>query len=264
MIQKMHSFERKSEIIGLLEETGKVEIGQLMERFGASRETVRRDLRDLEAEGVVRRTHGGALLNELHASAAAESPIVIREIRHYREKQAICREAAAKIQDGDIIFVDNSSTCIFLSDYIPADVHVTIVTNSVKLLLEESRILSPNHVFICLGGMFHSSNLSLYGNIALKNALEFYPNKAFISCTGIPLQNHVADASILEVDIKRQMIERSQEVILLADSSKFNKNGPILLCALSEIDHIITDQNIEAEYVQYLTGQGIRLQIAGR
>ena len=261
-MQKMHSFERKSEMISLLEENGKVEIGQLMERFSASRETIRRDLLELEAEGVIKRTHGGALMNNQHANAAVEYPIVIREVRHYREKLAICREAANFIEDGDIIFVDNSSTCIFLAASIPASVHVTIVTNSVKLLLEESRVLSPNHVYICLGGMFHSSNLSLYGNIALKNAVDFYPNKAFISCTGIPLQNHVADASILEVDIKRQMIERSQEVILLADSSKFNKSGSILLCELSAIDRIITDQNIDPAHASYIKGLNINLHIS--
>jgi len=261
-MQKMHSFERKSEIISLLEESGKVEIGQLMERFSASRETIRRDLRDLEAEGIVKRTHGGALMNQQHSSAVSEYPVVIREIRHYREKQAICREAARLIHDGDIIFVDNSSTCIFLATTIPADVHVTIVTNSVKLLLEESRVVSPNHVYICLGGMFHSSNLSLFGNIALKNAVDFYPNKAFISCTGIPLQDHVADASILEVDIKRLMIERSQEVVLLADSSKFNKSGSVLLCELSAIDYIITDQNIDPLHMRFFESKGISLLIA--
>lgn len=261
-MQKMHSFERKSEIISLLEENGKVEIGQLMERFSASRETIRRDLCELESEGFVKRTHGGALMNQQHSNAVSEYPVVIREIRHYREKQAICREAAALIRDGDIIFVDNSSTCIFLAAAIPADVHVTIVTNSVKLLLEEYRVLSPNHVYICLGGMFHSSNLSLFGNIALKNAMDFYPNKAFISCTGIPLQDHVADASILEVDIKRQMIERSQEVILLADSSKFGKSGSILLCELSAIHRIITDQNIDPMHLAYFEGKNIRLGIA--
>jgi DeoR family fructose operon transcriptional repressor len=261
-MQKIHGFERKSEIIGLLEENGKVEIGQLMELFSASRETIRRDLLELETEGIVKRTHGGALLNHQHANVSIEYPIVIREIRHYREKMAICREAASFIRDGDIIFVDNSSTCIFLAAAIPADMRVTIVTNSVKLLLEESRVLSPNHVYICLGGMFHGSNLSLYGNIALKNAVEFYPNKAFISCTGIPMQGHIADASILEVDIKRQMIERSQEVILLADSSKFNKSGSIVLCELSAIDRIITDRNIDSDYKTYLESKNISLQIA--
>lgn len=259
-MQKMHGFERKSEIISMLEENGKVEITQLTQRFNASRETIRRDLRDLEEEGVIKRTHGGALLQ--HASSAAEYPVVIREIRHYREKQAICLEAAALIHDGDIIFVDNSSTCIFLTGFIPPGMRVTIVTNSIKLLLEETRVPSSNRVVICLGGMFHSSNLSLYGNIALKNAGEFYPDKAFISCTGIHPQNHISDASILEVDIKRQMIERSREVVLLADSSKFNKTGPIYLCDLSAVGHIVTDNQIEEGDKSFFQKQNIYLSIA--
>jgi DeoR family transcriptional regulator, fructose operon transcriptional repressor len=261
---KMYGIERKAEIINLLEQSGKVDVNELSGRFKSSRETIRRDLRDLEKDGILKRTHGGAVFNSSHVSSVNEYPVAIREIQRFAEKNAICKKAASFIRDGDIIFADNSSTCIFLMKYIPADIHVTLVTNSLKLLFESAANMSPNHLVVCLGGLFHGSNLSLYGNIALKNAHEYYPGKAFMSCAGIHPQNQLADSSVLEVDTKRLMIERSQQVFILADYSKFEKVGQIHLTDFSSVDYVITDNKVHEEDVAFLDKQGIHVVIAGQ
>ncbi len=255
----MYSIERKSEIISLLEKKGKVDVNDLAVRFDISKETIRRDLHDLEKDGVLKRTHGGAVLNSVGSNIPAEYPVTVRGIQRLNEKNVICRKAAEFVREGDIIFVDNSSTTAFLAKYISRDIHATILTNSLNLLIEATKYPCPNHMYICLGGIFKTTNLSMHGNITIKNAGEFYPNKTFISCTGINPVSKIADASIQEADAKRLMIERAQTVYLLADYTKFEKSGQVFLADFNSIDTIITDRNVNRHSISYLESEHLRV-----
>ncbi len=257
----MYKIERKSDIINILEQTGKVNVNELAERFNASRETIRRDLEEMEKDGVLKRTHGGAVFYSGNPSSAYELPVVVREIQRYSEKNEICKSAAALIRDGDNIFIDNSSTCLCLLKYIPPDIKITIITNSIKLLTESTAASSPNHMVICLGGILNAANHSLYGNTALKNAAEFYPNIAFMSCTAIQ-PGRLMDSSFLEVDIKRTMIERSGRVYILADHSKFEKTGQVFLSDFSRITAVITDGKTTKEHASFLDGSSVGFVMA--
>jgi DeoR family fructose operon transcriptional repressor len=216
----------------------------------------------MEIDGVLTRTHGGAVFNAQYSKDSTEYPLNIREIQRFAEKDHICKRAATLIQAGDTIFIDNSSTCIFLIKYIPVDFQVTIITNSIKVILESLKYKNSKHLVVCLGGFINESNLSTYGNIAQKNAAEFYPNKAFMSCAGIHPPDQVVDTSILEVDTKRLMIERSKEVILLADHSKFGKNGNVFLADFDSIDVLITDNQAKADQLKLMGDAGIRTLVA--
>lgn len=257
----MYKIERKSEIINLLEQAGTVNVNELSERFHASRETIRRDLEEMEQDGVLKRTHGGAVFQGGNIFPSLELPVVVREIQRYSEKSDICKKAASLIQDGDNIFADNSSTCLCLLKYIPPQLKVTIITNSIKLLTESIAAASPNHMVVCLGGILNAANHSLYGNTALKNAAEFYPNKSFMSCTGVQ-PGRLTDSSFLEVDIKRLMIERSSEVYILADYSKFEKSGQVFLSDFSQITAVITDSKTNREQASFLENSGVGLIFA--
>jgi len=243
--------ERKGEIVNILERAGRISVSALAERFHVSRETIRRDLRELEKDGIVKRTHGGAVIAATSPSQP-EFPIAVRETQHYEEKLAICKRAAAMIEDGDVIFVDNSSTPIYLLRYIPEGIHVCIITNSMKLLMEAVQVQNPNLQFICLGGVFKESNLSFTGTIPQKIAREYYPNKAFLSCAGINEQQMLTDSSADEVDTKRLMIERSQCVIVLVDYTKFTSMGQFYLADIAAVDYIITDDKADVTALDYL------------
>jgi DeoR family fructose operon transcriptional repressor len=255
-MDKMFNLERKSEILRLLEQNGRIGVNELSTLFNASRETIRRDLRQMEARSLLQRTHGGAVLTTAASSVSHEFPLGVREIQRFREKNAICQCAASYVTDGDSVFVDNSSTCIYLIKYLPRDLQITLITNSIKLLTEAMESDHPNLMIICLGGFFHRSNLSTYGAIAQKNAADFYPNKSFLSCAGIQPPNQLMDSSILEVDTKRLMIDRSQEVFILADHTKFDNTGPFFLSNFSSIDYVITD-------AETLLSQSASLERAG-
>ncbi|MBA4384982.1 MAG: DeoR/GlpR transcriptional regulator [Anaerolinea sp.] len=238
----MYSIERISEILKLLEANGRVEVNELSELFNASRETIRRDLREMEAKGLLQRTHGGAIFESKFPSTLVEFPVAVREIQHYKEKDAICKKAASFIKDGDIIFVDNSSTCLYLVKHIPASYKVTLITNSIKLLVGTLESENSNFTAVCLGGFFNPANVSIYGSLARKNAEEYFPNKSFLSCAGLHLPDQFTDSSLLEVDTKQVMIEHSKEVFILADHTKFERSGPVFLANFSAINTLITDQ----------------------
>lgn len=253
----MYIEERQTKIISQLNRVGRIDVSELATLFSTSKETIRRDLNDLEKAGMLIRTHGGAILpnsqGENSVSTLAtqfktvnvsnETPVSERTIRHVEEKHAICKLAASYIKHDDTIFIDNSSTCIYLYQYIPADIRVTILTNSIQFLLECSKSLSPHHTIVCLGGIFKNTNLSIFGNTTIKNAQQYFPNKSFISCTGILSETQITDSGIQEIDIKKTLILSSQEVYLLADYSKFHQIGPVYLGSFADIDYLITDSN---------------------
>jgi DeoR family fructose operon transcriptional repressor len=258
----MFSIERKSEILNILEQTGRVDVNELADLFKASRETIRRDLREMEEDGVLKRTHGGAVFSGMNSKGRDEFPVSVREIQRYSEKNAICRKAAGFIKSGDSIFIDNSSTCLSLMKYIPAEIHITIITNSIKILLQASHENNSNHLIVSLGGFFNPGNLSTYGNNALKNAMEYYPCKSFMSCAGIHPQHQLGDTSILEVDTKRLMIERSQETYILADHTKFDRVGHVFLSDFASIHSIITDSKTTNDQVSFLERTDVHLVVA--
>jgi DeoR/GlpR family transcriptional regulator of sugar metabolism len=258
----MYSIERKSEILKLLEQSRRVDVNDLSRQFGASKETIRRDLHDMEIDGVLKRTHGGAVFNNDSIREEQEFPLNIREIQRFAEKDAISKLAAACVEPGDCIFIDNSSTCINLVKYIHADLAVTVITNSIKVLMVSTQVKNPHMLVVCLGGFLNESNLSLYGPVAHKNAGDYYPNKAFMSCAGIINPGQLFDSSFLEVDTKRLMIERSKATIILADNSKFNKSGPVFLADLASIDTVLTDKQSREEEYEFIEKAGVHVILA--
>lgn len=264
-VSTMYNLERQSEIINLIQRNGSVKVSELSETFCISKETIRRDLCELEESGALKRTHGGAIIQRSKASINStnyESPIAIRNIHNVEEKQLICKTAAATINNGDTIFIDNSSTCLYLYQYIPSNIQVTFLTNSIPFLIECSKKQNPNHTIVCLGGIFKSSNLSIYGNITIKNAAQYYPNKAFISCTGIHSINHITDSGIHEIDVKKTLLQSSQIKYLLADYTKFGQIGQVYLSDLTAIDFIITDSKTNLSQLHYLDYSNVKVIVA--
>lgn len=242
----MYSHERKNEILKRLNADGSVSVNDLSEMLEASKETIRRDLRELEDEGSLLRTHGGATLDPSLTPpkeniSSNQFPFDIRHTKNLKEKNEICQKAAAYINNHDTIFIDNSSTTLFLPQAIPKHLTITIITNSIKILLETAKLGNPNITLIALAGFYNISNFSVYGSRTIKSAEDFFPNKTFISCTGINPLSCLTDISLNEVDTKKAIMEKSEEVFLLADHSKFEATGPFYLSDFDAINYIVTD-----------------------
>ena len=234
----MFTEERKAEILKHLENDGKVSVIEMAELYHTSKETIRRDLKDLEAKGVLTRTHGGAI-----AAAATEYPQQIRGVRNSFEKERICRKAASFIRDNDTVFIDNSTTCLYIVQNLPPEINVTILTNSLRLLTEAAQYERSNINFYCLGGSFNPRNLSTYNDsLILKDRIEFFPNKCILSCAGISESRKITDGSMFEVATKHMFMEKSNEVFLLADHTKFGYEGQFFLDDGENVDWLITDR----------------------
>ena len=256
----MYNVERKALIMDMLEKKSAVSVIQLADVLKTSKETVRRDLRELEQDGMIRRTHGGAVC-EQQSATVSEHPFNVREIQHYAEKALICKNAARYVQDGDTIFVDNSSTTISLLKNINPQYQITVVTNSIRQLVESTSINNQNMTIISLGGVFRAKNYSLAGSLSVDSARNFRPSKAFISCRAVEASG-LSDGSIYEVETKRALISTAKEVIVLADSSKFDETGTVFLADLKTVTRVITDSGVSKDSIRMLEMAGVEVVIA--
>lgn len=257
----MYTIQRQSKILELLEQQGQVDVHTLADDFASSRETIRRDLREMEASGLLKRTHGGAVSLTNGFSQGYEYPLFAREIQKYEEKQSICRAAAKLLEDGDTIFLDNSSTTMRFLHYVPANIRVTAVTNSIQVLLEAGKLNNNNVNVVSLGGALNVKNYSVTGLLTNRLSRLFFPDKAIMSCRGITAKAGMTDASFLEVEVKRIMIDQSKQLILLADHTKFGLTGAIHIGALDEIDTIVTDSKVSAEKLKLFENSQTRIII---
>lgn len=261
MLDRKYNIERQSLIVNLLEEKGKVSVNELSELMKVSKETIRRDLKEMEDAGMIQRTHGGAVLSET-SKGVKEYPYLMREIQNYTEKDKLCKEAAKVIRDGDTIFIDNSSTTLNLIQHMNPRYQVTIITNSIRLLLDASLQDHSNLTLISLGGIFRASNYSLTGIMANEWINNFRPHKVFLSCYGVNVKEGITDSSVYEVDVKRLMMEKAQEVYVLADATKFDKPGVVYLADFSKIDFLVTNRGLAYDQEEYLKKQGTQLVVA--
>ena len=258
----MFSIERQSLILEQLEQEGKVDVRALAAKFATSAETIRRDLREMKATGIVMRTHGGAVLNGAKRSEGYEYPLMVRGVQKYEEKQRICKKAAMMLEDGDTIFLDNSSTTMSLLRYVPRDIKVSVVTNSIQIMLEAGKLNNDNIVVIGLGGVFNVKNYSLTGMFSKNFAQNFFPDKSFMSCRGVDERAGMTDASILEVEVKRDMLSRSKQFVLLADHSKFGLVGAVYIGSLDEVGCVVTDTKVDREKLKMFEDRRTKIVIA--
>lgn len=256
----MVAYGRKNRIIEYLEQNGMAEVSVLSGMLGVVPETIRRDLRELEKQKILIRTHGGALMRNRKEK---EYPVQVRVARNSVEKDRICMKAAGFINDGDMIFVDNSSTLINLIKYIDDQLQVTILTNSIKVLQEYANQRKDNVSMICTGGIFNKSNMSLSGTIGDRNTYDFFPSKAFVSCHGVSSEFGFTDGNFLEVNFKREMIKLAREVFFLVDHTKFEKLGPIRLGDWKICDVMVTDKAPSEEFMRQIgqTNPQLRLEV---
>lgn len=256
----MYAEERKQAIIEFLEKNSRADASELAQLLGISRETIRRDLKDLGQRGLIVKTHGGALAGH-NSSVWMDIPIALRESRNSKIKLDLCAYAAQFINEYDNIFIDNSTTVAQIINFIPKAYHITLITNSIKSLLEIAKINSTTWSVIHLGGNFSITTLSTNSYIALNNLRMFKPTKAFLSCHGIDNDMMVTDSYMDDVELKKVVIESSQDVFLLADHTKFSKSGVIRMMDIGRFDHVITDDNLDECYAKRLKQKDLDLHL---
>jgi len=224
---------RRREIADLLEREGAVTVATLERRFGISSMTARRDLAELERQGLARRTHGGAVVPGV---AAHEDSFQHRIGVDADAKRALAEAAVAMVAPNETVYIDSSSTAWYAARALVASrIPLTIVTNSVPVMELVGTSEGQRVELIGIGGSMRRLTRSFVGPHAVRTVLGHYADKVFLSVKGISSDGILTDADPLEAEVKRSMISRADQPVLLIDGSKLHSRG---LAAITGADEL--------------------------
>ena len=248
--------ERRKEIVGMLEKEQRVTVPELSQHFAVSEVTIRKDLAWLEAQGLVRRTHGGAILTAA-GSPPSEMSVDVRERLQFEEKARIGQAAANYVQDGETIALDASTTALAMAPFLRSKRDLTVVTNGVRTGLE--LLQAPTLSVLLLGGMLRQESYSVVGTWGRSVLQQINISKAFVGARGLTLRTGLTDVHAEEVELKRAIVEAANEVIAVLDSTKWNQVTLATFCPLERLKLIITDTQAPAQMVKQVRKLGVEV-----
>jgi DeoR/GlpR family transcriptional regulator of sugar metabolism len=249
--------ERRSRILFLINEKKSILVQETAALFDVTEETIRRDLKVLEKQGLLIRTHGGAILSD---DLVAEAPLEIREGINIAGKDAIGRAAARLINSGDTVILDASTSSLFVAKHIKDIKAITVITNAEKVIFELSGCEDIN--VISTGGILRHRSLSFVGRAAENTLGNYHANKFFFSCKGFSPSKGLTDSNEQESDIRKAMLKCSERAIFLCDSTKFDKVGYVTTARLENIGLLITDAPLPEGWEDKIKEAGIEIIIA--
>ena len=229
--------ERRRKILEQLSQHGRVFVNDLSDQLNVSAVTIRQDLKALEAEGLLDRTHGGAVeRSDKHPTLQRDLSFDIRRAKNFQEKDVISQAGAKLIQPGYAIALDASTTVVSLLPYVQAIDGLTIVTNN---LLVAQHLLDYPHIQVFLpSGKLRRDSFSVVGNP--DSLPDINLNIGFVSAWGISAEAGFTEVDEDEMHMKQALLSRCYQKVALVDSSKWGQIAPYTYASLQEIDRIIT------------------------
>jgi len=251
---KMFAEERKTKILQWIEAGKPVKVGIVSEQLGVSESTIRRDLQELENDGLLQRTHGGAI--SVHSNF--EFSYQEKEIRYREEKQKIAKAAAELVKDGETVFLDTGTTTLQIA-YALRGKDITVATNNMDLA--QVFVDDPKVEVIVLGGSLRKATRSLVGYLTNEMLSRLHFDKVFLAANAVDPELGVTTPNVNEAETKRHMVKAGNEVILVVDHSKLWEKALCQICSLNEISVLLTDDGVEEEEAKQFN-QYVRVQIA--
>jgi len=235
--------DRHQRIRALLASCGRVSAERIAAELDVSRETIRRDLLDLEQAGDLLRVRGGAVA----ASGAPEPPIALRVKARVREKRAIARAAALRILPGQTIFLDAGSTTSFLAEVLIGRESLMVITNSVDVAqkLSSSEMRGRGTEVLLLGGHMMDGGIATCGASTIAEIHRYHADMAILSPVGFDLKYGATSFDTREADVARAMVDNAQSVVILADYAKIGSVSRVGYCPVERVDVLITDGKAE-------------------
>lgn len=249
--------ERHQFILKKLREKGKVSIPQLIHEMKVSGVTIRKDLKLLEEKNLLYRTRGGGSMNNPYA---IERPINEKEFIKSEEKKRIAKAALQLIGQNDSIVIGSGTTVFELARQLHPEKRITVITPALKVSLELCN--RPNVEVLQLGGMVHQSSSSAAGSFAEKILDELSCGVLFLGVDGIDLEHGFTITNITEASLNQKMIGLAQTVVVMADSSKFDRRGLGKICNFEQVDYIITDHEVDPNTIAQIEKNGVQVIIA--
>jgi DeoR/GlpR family transcriptional regulator of sugar metabolism len=250
----MLAIERRNAILAKLSAEGKVIVADLSREFDVTEETIRRDLEKLDKDGLAKKTYGGAVVNE---KLNTDLPFNVRKSANITEKKRIAEKVAELIHDGDYIMLDASSTAIYVTKSIKNRKNITLITNSVEILLELADKKDWN--ILSTGGALKKGGLSLVGTSAERMIRGFHVDIAVCSSKGLDMNMGITDSNEKESQIKQAIFAAADKKILAVDESKFDRISFVRVCDISEVDTIVTNAKPSDRWVEYCKDKNVEL-----
>ncbi|MBW6465593.1 MAG: DeoR/GlpR family DNA-binding transcription regulator [Brevefilum sp.] len=249
----MVTHKRRQFLLDMIQKQPCLRVSEMAEELDVSEGTIRNDLNALQGEGLVKRVHGGAVVIE--RSAIGNNSFFTRYDQNLDRKNAIAREAAKLVSDGDSILLDASSTAYCLACALADRKDLRVVTNGFNTANELAKNNSNNVALI--GGMVNYSSSSVTGLLSERIIEDLHVQKAFLSCSGFSLERGMTEVHLNEAQLKRKVIHITDQLIALIDSSKFGKEDMTPFAKLENIDKLFTDGEISHEWKERLSMAGI-------
>ncbi|MCD8301276.1 MAG: DeoR/GlpR family DNA-binding transcription regulator [Clostridiales bacterium] len=251
----MLAAERRKLILDKLHQEKHVVVSDLSRRFNVSEETIRRDLDRFEREGLVSKSYGGAVLKE---NVSFEMPFDVRKRKNVLGKRIIGEIIAEEIQDGDHIFMDPSTTSLFVIKALKSagKKDLTIITNSLEMLMECAGYSEWD--VISTGGAIQSEKFALVGPGAIQGINSFHVDKTIMSCSGVDIRKGLTDSNASISHVKQNMLENTEMGILAADYTKFDQVCFSRVCDLSDLDMVVTDVAPDDSWLTCLKDKGVQ------
>ena len=233
---------RREEILELISQQGYVATQELCRKFFISEPTVRRELASLEGEGLIRRSRGGAA----SLSGGIRRSIAFRQTSHSEEKKRIGKAAAELVSDGDIIFIDTSTTAMMMLEHLKGRRGITVVTNSLPVMETVAMINDKRNIISCkcTGGEFNSESMGLVGSAAEKFVRSMRYDLFFFSTPCISESGRISDYSERESYLRTAVIENAERSVYMFDYSKFGPDAAFTVTSVDKMAYVIADKEI--------------------
>lgn len=249
----MLTAERKRFIVEALGRDGKVLAHDLSVELSVSEDTIRRDLRDLAAEGLLQRVHGGAL-----PPSPASGTYYARQQQAPQAKHAIAQAAARLIQNGQVVLLDGGTTNVQVAQHLPHDLHATIITHSPPVAMALSE--HPNVDVVMLGGFLYKRALVAVGPATLEALRSVRADVYMLGVSSLHPEVGISTQDLGEAHVKRAMIESSAEVVALASAEKLGTAAPYIVRPLDEITHLITETGVPESILEPYRDTGMTIE----
>jgi DeoR family fructose operon transcriptional repressor len=255
----LYAEERHRAIAGIVVQQGRVAVSEIATTFGVTTETVRRDLAQLERAGLLRRVHGGAVPTA--ALAGAEPGLADRDVLHAEQKDRIARAALDLLPAcGGSILLDAGTTTGRLASLLPTDRQLLVVTHAVPLAARLAGV--PGIALHLLGGQVRGTTQAAVGPDTVRALAELRADVAFLGTNALLPGHGLTTPNVDEAAVKRALVAAGRQVVVLADSSKLDREHLVRFATVSEIDVLVTDEAIADAAVGALERDGVDVVIA--
>ncbi len=246
---------RQEQIIQLLRKEGYLEVEKLCAQLDVSPATIRRDLVELEDRALIKRTHGGAMLVQAESMGLAPDPLL-------EAKQRLARKAVEYIKPGMTVFMDSGSTTMEVARLMLSISDIFVITNSINIAHLLYTKNTGSSVFVCGGSLSTDGEGRMADSTAEMAVSNFRADLLIMGALSVDIKRGITDPYIPVANIKRKMIERSAETLLVVDHSKFGRVSKAFVAEANSVTRVVTDSSPAPDVVQYYAAENIPLIIA--